>query len=82
LRTAGSSSGFQLLMSSHSYSETAANITQLRESAQESAHPMLLPVIALNSNIGPRQERRQRDVRSRLWKIEAALVTHMALLTQ
>ncbi len=57
--------------------EIAANIAHLRESAQESAHPVLLPLILLGSNIGLRQENHQRAVRQRLLKTEAALITHM-----
>jgi hypothetical protein len=57
--------------------EINAIVAHLRESALESAHPMLLPLIILGSNIGPRQVEHQQAVRNRLWKVESALVSHM-----
>jgi hypothetical protein len=44
-----------------------------RESARKIPHPMLLPIILLNSDIGARQEKHQRDVRVALRKTATAL---------
>lgn len=58
--------------------EITTNTMHIRRSAQEIAHPMLLPVILLSSNIGPNQEKYQKQTRAKLHIVEDALLTNLA----
>jgi hypothetical protein len=58
--------------------EIATNIMHIRKSAKEIAHPMLLPVMLLSSNIGPRQENHQKQARAMLHIVEDSLFNHLA----
>ncbi len=85
--------GFELLMS-HTFHKNssavigfykatentniATNIMHIRRSVKETAHPMLLPIILLSSNIGPNQETYQKQTRAKLHTVEDALLAHLA----
>ena len=45
----------------------------LRASSQETLHPMLLPLVLLQRNVGPRKECHQRETRALLQRVERDL---------
>lgn len=52
-------------------------LNHLRASARDIWHPVLLPLLILQSNIGPRQELHQREARALLQQVERDISAHM-----